>query len=122
MLGDIAVITVAGVLPVSADLEGRGGPGAPVTAVGFPSGGPLELAEGEVVDEVDGRGFGVAGPVLRVTSELEPGNSGGPLLDARGRVVGVAFAVEVATGLGLALPLDTVDALLDEAVPGCGRS
>ena len=40
-------------------------------------------------------------------------------------VAGVVYAIEIATGLGLAIPMDTVNALIDdgglEAVPACGQ-
>ena len=57
----------------------------------------------------------VEGPVLRINAEVRPGNSGGPLLDRRGRVAGVVYAVELSTGLGLAIPMSTVNDLLDQA-------
>ncbi len=44
---------------------------------------------------------------------LEPGNSGGPLADARGRVVGINSMV--AGDRGFAVPSDVVAAFLDEA-------
>ena len=123
-LGDIAFVTVDGALPVVADLAGRPPQGEEVSAVGYPRGGPLTITEGVVVDHVDGGPFGVPGVILRTTADVAPGNSGGPLLDRRGRVVGVVYAIEFATDLGLAMPLDTVDRLLEEAgtmaVPPCG--
>ncbi|MBY0395097.1 MAG: trypsin-like peptidase domain-containing protein [Thermoleophilia bacterium] len=124
VLGDIAFVTVDGVLPVTADLSGRAEPGAEVAAVGYPQGGPFTVSRGVVIDRVDGTPFGVDGPILRVRAEVQPGNSGGPLLDRRGRVAGVVYAIEIATGLALAIPMDTVDALLERAgttaVPPCG--
>lgn len=124
VLGDIAFVTVDGALPVAADLSGRAEPGAEVAAVGYPEGGPFTLSRGVVIDRVDGTPFDVDGPVMRVRAEVQPGNSGGPLLDRRGRVAGVVYAIEIATGLALAIPMDTVDALLERAgttaVPPCG--
>ena len=41
------------------------------------------------------------------------------------RDAGVVYAIEIATGLGLAIPMNTVNALIDdagfEAVPACGE-
>jgi S1-C subfamily serine protease len=48
--------------------------------------------------------------VIQHTAPLNPGNSGGPLVDTRGRVVGVNTAVIArAQGIGFAVPASTVD-------------
>lgn len=125
VLGDVAFVTVDGTLPVNANLDGRAPEGADVAAVGYPLGGPFTITRGVVIDRIAGFDFNVPGDILRISAEVQPGNSGGPLLDRRGRVAGVVYAIEIATGLGLAIPMDTVDALIDdgglEAVPACGQ-
>ncbi|HYA03246.1 MAG TPA: trypsin-like peptidase domain-containing protein, partial [Syntrophobacteria bacterium] len=46
--------------------------------------------------------------VIQHTAQLNPGNSGGPLVDSRGRVVGVNTAIiAMAQGIGFAIPADT---------------
>jgi S1-C subfamily serine protease len=124
VLGDVAFVSVDGRLPVSARLDGRAPAGAQIVAVGYPLGGPLTLSPGTVVDRIAGHDFNVPGPIIRTNAEIQPGNSGGPLLDPRGHVAGVVYAIEVATGLGLAIPIGTMRTLLDEAgttsVPPCG--
>lgn len=91
---------------------------------GYPLAGKLTLSQGTVIDRVDGRPFGIPGQVLRLSARVEHGNSGGPVLDRYGKVVGVVYAIEVATGFGLAIPVDTLRSLARtggfEAVPPCG--
>jgi S1-C subfamily serine protease len=124
VLGDIALVTIDGELPVIADLTGQAGPGSAIAAVGYPEGGPFTITRGLVVDRLAGEPFGIDGSVIRISAEVRPGNSGGPLLDRRGRVAGVVFALETDSGLGLAIPMGTVRSLLDQAgttaVPPCG--
>ena len=124
VLGDLGIAVVDGRLP----LVGRFGPApkadAVVMAVGYPLGGPLRLSRGAVIDRVDGATLGVPGAVVRLTARIRPGNSGGPLLDRRGRVTGIVYAIERATGFGLAIPVDTLRRLARiggfESVPPCG--
>jgi S1-C subfamily serine protease len=124
VLGDLGLAEVEGRLP----LVGRFGPapeaGDVVTAVGYPRGGPLTLSEGAVVDRIDGGELGVPGAVVRLTARVRPGNSGGPLLDRRGRVAGIVYAIERSTGFGLAIPVDTLRRLARiggfEELPACG--
>lgn len=46
--------------------------------------------------------------VIQHAAPLNPGNSGGPLLDSRGRVVGINTAIiAMAQGIGFSIPADT---------------
>jgi S1-C subfamily serine protease len=46
--------------------------------------------------------------VIQHTAPLNPGNSGGPLVDTRGRVVGINTAIiAMAQGLGFSVPINT---------------
>lgn len=112
LLGDVAFVTVDGTLPVIAEVAGHPAAGSRIAAVGYPLGGRLAISDGTIVDRIDGGEFAVPGPILRTTADVQPGNSGGPLLDGRGRVVAVVYAIEIATGFSLAIPMSTVDRLL----------
>ena len=53
--------------------------------------------------------------VVQHTAALNPGNSGGPLVDSRGRVVGVNTAIiAMAQGIGFAMPAGTAQWVLTE--------
>jgi S1-C subfamily serine protease len=53
--------------------------------------------------------------IIQHTAPLNPGNSGGPLLDSRGRVIGINTAiVAMAQGIGFAVPSDTAQWVLSE--------
>jgi serine protease Do len=53
---------------------------------------------------------------IRADIRLAPGNSGGPLADVRGRVVGVNTLI--AYGLGVAVPVTTVLRFLADVSQG----
>jgi serine protease Do len=85
-------------------------PGHLVVAHGHPLGHAHSLAVG-VVHAVDGTPFGRTGArprgaVIAADIRLAPGNSGGPLANAAGEVVGVNSMI--AGGLGIAIPTTTV--------------
>jgi serine protease Do len=75
-----------------------------VIFIGTPRGLDFTVHEGIVshaMRQVLGVGY------LQIDANVNPGNSGGPVLDTTGRVVGVLTAkVEGAQGLGLALPIN----------------
>lgn len=53
--------------------------------------------------------------VVQHTAPLNPGNSGGPLLDSRGRIVGINTAIiAMAQGLGFAVPSSTARWVVSE--------
>jgi S1-C subfamily serine protease len=70
------------------------------------------------------------GQVMDVSAPVKHGNSGGLLLDAKGRLVGVVFAAQpdvsytASSGIAYVLPLTSVSTLLQQggsvAVQPCG--
>lgn len=125
VLGDLGVVEVDEPLPRAGRFGKPPSAGEVVTVVGYPGGGALTLSRGTVVDRRDGGALGIPGIVMRLTAAIEPGSSGGPVLDQAGRIVGVIYAVELSSGLTLAIPVDTLDSLARvagfEAVPACGE-
>jgi serine protease Do len=115
---DVALIRLRGAqgLPVatlgSSDLARVGDP---VLAIGNPFGiGPsvtrgILSAKGRSIDDGPSEVF------LQTDAAVNPGDSGGPLLDAAGRVIGVNTAVlEHGQGVSFAVPIDDVRAVLAE--------
>jgi S1-C subfamily serine protease len=119
---DIAVLRVAGLTRPALGLLGNPASGTPGAIVGYPLDGPENLQPARigpthVVSTEDAYGNG---PVLRSITSLRglvrPGNSGGPVVDASGRVLGTVFAsITGAGGGGFAVPNDKVAAQLAKA-------
>jgi hypothetical protein len=105
-LGDLAVVRVARAIPRSLPPAGSVGSGASVVVV-TERNGKLRMLPGVLVDGVPGAPYGVRTKVFRVTSAVREGDVG-PVLDAKGRVAAVVFAVDPKTTLGLALPISAL--------------
>ena len=109
---DLAVVRIAGNGLTAAPLGRSGGlqVGQLVVAIGNPLGlGPTVTAG--VVSAVRRTLRSEAGTliedVIQTDAALNPGNSGGPLVDSRGRVVGVNTAIIAgAQGICFAVPID----------------
>lgn len=87
-------------------------PGTAVWVAGYPLGDQLTVASGKVLAEVPGGPFGFDAPILEISDPVQHGNSGSPLLDASGDVVGVVFGMDTVTHHGLAMPVSTLTTLL----------
>jgi S1-C subfamily serine protease len=118
---DVAVLRVSGGLnaPPLEQAEPREGQSAAI--MGFPENQPLtvRLARlGRTVTVLSENAYGHGPVTRRITSFrglVRPGNSGGPLVDSSGRVVGTVFASRVQGSVGYAVPPDIVDDALAEA-------
>jgi S1-C subfamily serine protease len=94
--------------------------GDPVAAIGSPFGEEQSLSVG-VISALDRNiasltDFGI-GDAIQTDAAINRGNSGGPLLDARGRVIGINAQIRTETGegagVGFAVPVDAVRRSLD---------
>ena len=122
-LGELRVARVGGRLPRTLPLGWSIALGARVAVVGYPLSAKPRLLPGVVVDSVAGAPFGVHGRVMRLTSTLRHDDAGGPVIDAKGRIVAVAFATDPRTGFAIAVPIRTLRSLVAaralEALPPC---
>jgi 2-alkenal reductase len=127
---DIAVLQVdTAAAPVSHGSAGRLKVGQWVFAIGNPYGlgvslsrgiisgldRPVELGSGKRIDNA-----------IQTDASLNPGNSGGPLLDARGCLIGMATAVVAASAgvsnVGFAVPVDLLERTVADLLDPVPRS
>lgn len=121
---DLAVLKVAGAAnlpqPLLLQQSARLSETLPVTVLGFPFGEALAITKGNpsitiakgsvssirrnAQDEV---------VAVQIDGALNPGNSGGPVVDADGRLVGIAAATIRGTHIGLAIPAAELSRLLE---------
>ncbi len=88
-------------------------PGEPLAIVGFPFGQELTVVAGRHIGDASGASFGVdADRVFVVSAPAELGVSGGPVLDADGRAVGIVVGVETNTNTAIVVPLADLGPLL----------
>jgi S1-C subfamily serine protease len=115
---DLALLRVGAILPTLA-VSSRRPEGAAAAVLGYPENGPYALSPariGETRATLSESSYG-EGPVERTIVSLggavRSGNSGGPLVDADGRVVGTVFAATTSgTPGGFAVPAELVTAAL----------
>ena len=127
-LSDLAVVRARSATPAPAVLgnaeELR--VGQLVVAVGNPLGLAGSVTAGVVsglgrsLPTRDGRTARVVEDVIQTDAALNPGNSGGALADARGRVVGINTAV-AGWGLGLAVPVNETSRRIVQTLVRDGR-
>jgi S1-C subfamily serine protease len=117
---DIAVLRVSG-LGVDTLRQSEAREAEPVALVGYPESGPLTAVPGRIgqtASVLSEDAYGRGPVVRRITSfrgKVRRGNSGGPLIDREGRVVGTVFASRTGSNAGYAVPPDIVADALGKA-------
>ncbi|MEK6847448.1 MAG: trypsin-like peptidase domain-containing protein [Nanoarchaeota archaeon] len=114
LIGVDATVDIA-VLKISEQIEGFEladsddvAVGQKIIAIGNPLGLDFTVTEG-IVSALDRDGPSVEAAYVQTDVTLNPGNSGGPLVDSSGKVIGMAnFKVGGAEALGFALESDMV--------------
>ena len=86
-------------------------------AIGNPYGFERTVSVGVVSAlrrKIPGGGYALSN-LIQTDAEIYPGNSGGPLLDSRGNVIGINTAVVAgrAGGVGFAIPINTARDIMD---------
>lgn len=118
---DVALLEVPGVVGVRAlrlaAADARHEIGEWIVVLGNPFGSGITATIG-IVSALPGAisGNETLKSRIQVNAAVNPGNSGGPVLDADGTVIGIANAtIPGGFGLGFAIPADAVADLLDQA-------
>lgn len=113
---DLAVMRVQGLTepPLALD-PNTVSRGVQALVIGYPGGGPFDAVPAGVMAEFAAQGRDIYGQGLTVRAVYEiqavvrPGNSGGPLVDADGEVIGVVFSRSTTNGdIGYALTSSAV--------------
>jgi serine protease Do len=111
---DLAIVHVAGFDLPALDLANSNSvmAGEPVVIVGSPRGLQGTVTAGILSGIRDsGDGF----KVLQTDAAVNPGNSGGPLVNTKGQAIGVvSFKLRSSEGLNFAVPINYVSGLLNE--------
>jgi putative serine protease PepD len=112
---DIAILTPAKLpqVVVPATVGGGAGVGAPVVAIGNPLGLTDSVSAGVVsgLDRTADTSNGRFSGLIQFDASVNPGSSGGPLLDAHGLVIGIVVSIaapageDAFAGIGFAVPI-----------------
>ena len=119
---DLAVLAVDGLRTVPLPLSSGLPAGSPAAFAGYPHGGPFHSKPAVVQDiatvlvpDIYGANPAPA-DVYRLAGDVQPGNSGGPLLTTDGQVAGVIFAkATTESSLGYALTMNDLGPVARQA-------
>ncbi len=85
----------------------------PIIFIGYPGGWGFSLHKGKFL-ETGGTSWGSPYRSYRSSAHLLAGNSGGPLMDLQGRVLGIGYASDLDSGTSYAYPLSGIESLLQK--------
>lgn len=107
VVADLAFVWTTEALPASIQLAQSNPPaGTQVSVVGYPLGGELTTTNGRVLRYgPDPIGWSAL-PMIYSDAPIEPGSSGSPVVDAKGLLVGVAYAG--GAGQAIFVPVETL--------------
>lgn len=121
---DLAVLAIDGLRTVPLPLSSGLPAGSPAAFAGYPHGGPFQSKPAVVQDITTVLVPNIYGTdpapadVYRLAGDVQPGNSGGPLLTTSGEVTGVIFAkATTESSLGYALTITDLGPVAEQA-PG----
>jgi S1-C subfamily serine protease len=124
---DLAVLRITGVRNLPAALDATQEPPVsetmPVFILGFPGGRhgktynpAVTVSKGSIAGlRRDGKN---RLNEVQISGELIPGNSGGPVVDARGRLIGVAVAASLDKPIGFAIPTAQLNEMFRGSIRG----
>jgi S1-C subfamily serine protease len=126
---DVAVLAVPGLQARTLPFNFSGAQtGDNAVALGYPLDGPFSSSPAKVRQRIQLRGpdiyesSTVTRDVYTIRGTVRSGNSGGPLVNPQGQVIGVVFGAAVDQGdTGFVLTADQVHAALDAAPASTGR-
>jgi serine protease Do len=132
-VGVLKVDPASGVFPLVRATDAGVRQGQRVYAFGSPFGFRFSMSEG-IISAIGRNTDGVTGEFgytnfLQTDAAVNPGNSGGPLVDVEGRVIGMNTAIVTAenpnanierqgqsAGIGFAIPLDTIESVAGQII------
>jgi serine protease Do len=113
---DLALLKIdaKGLKPLPLGDSSKVSQGDPIVAMGAPEGLAFSIVQGvlSATRDIDGL------EMLQVAVPIEKGNSGGPLLDMQGRVIGLLTLKSLKTdNLGFAMPVNELKTLIEKPNP-----
>jgi len=126
-LNDIAVLKIEAppedLEPIELGDSSRLRVGQHIYAIGNPFGLERTLTRGIISSlnrSLPGRGGRTMRSIIQLDAALNRGNSGGPLLDSRGRLIGMNTAIASSTGentgVGFAIPVNTIRRVVTQLI------